>query len=104
MTIGASILANAFTYMALRHHQDKKPFLQKSEWTISYAYYQTNLRKLADFVKENTIFYQAAMNREKNCRGLVILEAYFGLDEHIYQVDAGLIKFKETTCVQDYYE
>ena len=36
--------------------------------------------------------------------GLIILEAYYGLDEHIYQIDAGLIIFKLPQNIKEYYE
>lgn len=46
---------------------------------------------------------QKSVQEQKN-RGLLILEAYFGLDEHIYLVDAGLLIFKTPATVQEYYE
>lgn len=39
---------------------------------------------------------------ERRNQGLVILEAYYGLDEHIYQIDAGLLLFKEPKTVEEY--
>jgi hypothetical protein len=41
---------------------------------------------------------------ERRRNGLVILEAYYGLDEHIYQVDAGILRYKIPTDVQQYYD
>ena len=41
--------------------------------------------------------------QEQRNRGLIILDAYFGLDEHIYLVDAGLLIFKTPTTVEEYY-
>ena len=35
---------------------------------------------------------------------MIILEAYYGLDEHIYQVDSGLLIFKKPQTVEEYYE
>ena len=33
---------------------------------------------------------------------MIILEAYYGLDEHIYQVDAGLLIYKIPKTVEEY--
>lgn len=41
--------------------------------------------------------------QEQRNRGLIIFDAYFGLDEHIYLVDAGLLIFKMPTTVEEYY-
>lgn len=45
------------------------------------------------FVAENKIFLNQKINLEREKKGLIIIEAYFGLDEHIYKIDAGA-KFK----------
>ena len=44
------------------------------------------------------------MNRETRSNGLEILEAYYGLDEHIYQVDAGVKIFTTPNNVEEYNE
>ena len=62
------------------------------------------MEKLRENVKENALRLQQNLNHEKRCNGLVILEAYYGLDEHIYRVDAGLLLYQEPKSVKDYYE
>lgn len=42
------------------------------------------------------------MNAELKNRGLIIVEAYFGLAEHIYQVEAGLLRYKIPESVEEY--
>lgn len=40
---------------------------------------------------------------ETRQNGLVVIDAYFGLDEHIYQVDAGRLIYKPPEDEQDWY-
>ena len=44
------------------------------------------------------------MKQEGNGKGLEIVEAYYGLDEHILQLDAELVQFKIPHDVKEYYE
>lgn len=39
---------------------------------------------------ETQLLYNKSLNAETRRRGLVITEAYFGLAEHIYHIEAGL--------------
>ena len=41
-------------------------------------------------MKDRRIFYDQSVSVETNKRGLLIREAYFGLAEHIYHIEAGL--------------
>ena len=34
--------------------------------------------------------------------GLIIVEAYYGLAEHIYQIEAGIMRFKFPETIQEY--
>lgn len=55
-------------------------------------------------MRDNYIFIQRNLNAENRNNGLIILEAYFGLDEHIYKVDAGILLFKIPKTVEEYVE
>jgi hypothetical protein len=59
---------------------------------------------LAAYVRENAIFLQASSNNETKANGLLILEAYYGFHEHIYQIDGGLLIFKHPKTVLEFYE
>jgi len=49
---------------------------------------------LTKYVKSQKIFLDRILNQERRTNGLIILDAYYGLDEHIYQIDAGLMIYK----------
>lgn len=70
----------------------------------AFGYYGTNINLLTQFVKDNYIFLQRNLNRETRNNGLIILEAYFGLDEHIYKIDAGVLKFRIPDTVDEYVD
>ena len=40
------------------------------------------------------IFINKSINEERAKRGLIIVEAYFGLADHIYHIDAGVLVYK----------
>ena len=45
------------------------------------------------------------MADEARLKGLIIIEAYYGLDEHIYQLEAGVLEYtKVPETVKEYYE
>jgi hypothetical protein len=50
------------------------------------------------------IFFEKILNIETKNKGLIIIEAYYGLEEHIYLVDAELLKFKIPNSAKEYYE
>jgi GTPase len=59
---------------------------------------------LAHYIRENAIFLQASINNETTKNGLIILEAYYGLHEHVYQIDSGLLIFKHPKTIVEYYD
>ena len=48
------------------------------------------------------IFFNSSLNHERSNRGLVILEAYVGLADHIYHIDAGVMVYKIPTNIREY--
>jgi hypothetical protein len=73
-------------------------------YLMGFGYYQTNYDRLVKWVRDNKLFLDSNIRLETKCNGLIILEAYFGLEEHIYQIDAGLLIFKKPTTIEEYYE
>ena len=65
----------------------------------------TNKDKAKDYLNEPSKIYafNQILNHEKDNRGLIILEAYFGLPEHIYDIHSGLVQFKEPQTHKGYY-
>ena len=78
--------------------------LERKEFAIAWGTYEQKITKVENYVKENAIFLERSMNLEGNGKGLEIVEAYYGLDEHIMQLDAGLTQFKMPTNIKEYYE
>jgi hypothetical protein len=50
------------------------------------------------------IFLNRSLNSESKGKGLEIIDAYYGLDEHIYLIDAQLLIFKIPEKINEYYE
>ena len=61
-----------------------------------------NTDVLNQFVQKHNVLIESSIALEKRNSGLLILDAYFGLDEHIYQIDAGLLIFKMPKTVEEY--
>ena len=61
-----------------------------------------NTDVLNQFVQKHNVLIESSIALEKRNSGLLILDAYFGLDEHIYQIDAGLLIFKMSKTVEEY--
>ena len=54
----------------------------------------------------NAIWLERNRKMEERSNGLIIIEAYYGLDEHIYQIDAGLLQVKnlKNITIEEYIE
>jgi hypothetical protein len=102
MTFSLAIAANlaAYTTLSLR---PKKPMLERKEFAIAWALYEQNIGKVEAYVKENAIFLERSLNLELG-RGLEIVDAYYGLDEHIMQIDAEVVRFEMPKSVKEYYD
>ena len=104
ITMGFFGLANLLTYRALKHVKDKKPFLKSTKNQVAFGSYRTHIDKLTKKIQKEHLWLTTNLNKEMRTNGLIILEAYYGLDEHIYQIDAGLIIFKLPQNIKEYYE
>lgn len=103
MTFSLAIAANVAAYATLSYRQ-KKPMLERKEFQIAWSLYEQNIAKVETYVKENAIFLERSMNLEANGKGLEIVDAYYGLDEHIMQIDAEVTKFEMPKNLKEYYD
>jgi len=46
--------------------------------------------------------YNRIKNQEYESRGLIIKEAYFGLADHIYHIDAGIINYSLPQSIEEF--
>ena len=60
------------------------------------------MHKAEEYLKKNQLFFNKSMNYEIDNRGLIIKEAYFGLSEHIYHIDAGVITYAIPQTIEEY--
>ena len=94
---GVTMLMHVAAYLTLKKKRSEKQLLNEREKVAqltAFGFYETKIGILAQFVKDNYIFLQRNLNREIRNNGLIILDAYFGLDEHIYKIDAGVLLFR----------
>jgi len=103
LTLSLAIAANACAY-AILSSKSKKPMLERKEFVIAWGVYEQKIAKVETYVKENAIFLQSSTNLECNGKGLEIVEAYYGLDEHILLLEAGLVQFSMPTNIKEYYD
>jgi hypothetical protein len=96
MAMTAFIVAatNALVYFGYRQLKKKKTRSRDREHRVAYAKFASKFEKSNSYLKENQIFYQSSLNNEIKSHGLVILEAYYGLADHIYQIEAGILIYK----------
>jgi len=51
---------------------------------MAFTTYEKLVDKMTIKVREGNFWLETNLNRETRANGLIILEAYYGLDEHIY--------------------
>lgn len=86
-------------YWKLR--KNKKYALSKEAIVAFQKYYQQS-EKVKEYLRENQMFYTSSYNNESRTRGLVVIEAYYGLADHIYQIEAGTLMFKIPENFEEY--
>lgn len=94
MTAFIVAAANALVYFGYKQLKKKKTRSKDREHRVAYAKFASKFDKVNHYLKENQIFYQSSLNNEIKSHGLVILEAYFGLADHIYQIEGGMLIYK----------
>ena len=88
------------------HSKYKKAIdLEKDkDFQVDYFEYLTNRDRAKKYLNEPSkshAFHQIDKHEREN-NGLVILEAYFGLPEHIYDIHSGLVLFTEPQTADEY--
>ena len=48
------------------------------------------------------MFFHSSFNHETRTRGLIIIEAYYGLADHIYQIEAGVLVYSLPDDAKEY--
>ena len=76
--------AHALVYYSYKKFKALKPKAKMREYEVGLAKYETQIKNINNYLRENHIFYTSNYNTENRIRGLIIVEAYFGLSEHIY--------------------
>lgn len=94
MTGFITLTANALFFAGYKILKHRKTKTKDREHKVAFAKYETKTDKVNEYLKANQIFYQSSFNNESKNRGLIIIEAYFGLSDHIYQIEAGMLSFK----------
>lgn len=60
------------------------------------------MHELNKYLKDQRINLESCLHTETQRNGLVIIDAYYGLDEHIYRLDAGKL-FELQQTQEDWY-
>ena len=94
MTAGIALVANVGSYFLFKNLVKKRTKHIKKSLDIAFARFSTRTDQVNSYLLENQLFINSSFNNETRCRGLVIIEAYYGLADHIYQIEAGLIIYR----------
>ena len=84
LMLGCFGLANLLTHRFLTYIKGKKAIGKNTNYQVAFGAYSKGIDGLTRYVKSQHIFIARNLNAETRANGLVILEAYYGLDEHIY--------------------
>ena len=83
LTLSLAAAANLASYAIVRYGKNKKEIFEKIQYKIAWSKYEENIKKMETYLCENLIFLNKSLNFEKKVKGLEIIDAYYGLDEHI---------------------
>jgi hypothetical protein len=75
---------NALTFGAYSLMKKWKSKNVNRDQKTAFVKYQSNIERATAFIAESQLFIDRSLNLEIKNRGLVIIEAYFGLADHIY--------------------
>ena len=76
---------------------------EQPKYKMAYLSYISAMDKMKARVQKDHYYLQKNINDETRSNGLIIVEAYYGLDEHIYQIDAGILKISIPKDVEEFY-
>ena len=90
MTYALYSALNGIAYWGLSRYQKSNTKVKNSRCEMAFNFYRSKLETVEEYLQKNSLYYNKSLNEETRRRGLVIKEAYFGLAEHVYHIEAGL--------------
>lgn len=84
ITLGLFALLNFGAYKMLQRKKSEQPVLKNTKYLVAFSSYLKQVDKLTSKVREGNFWLETNLSRETRENGLIIIEAYYGLDEHIY--------------------
>ena len=91
---GVVATVNVLAYYGYKKFKASKTKGKMREYDVALARYETKIKEINNYLRENQLFYTSSFNNENRILGLVIIEGYYGLADHIYQIEAGLLTYK----------
>ncbi|CDW77285.1 UNKNOWN [Stylonychia lemnae] len=91
MSLGVFLAANVLFYIGFKYLKKSPSKQAKKDQVISYGRFYQKSENVNNYIRENQIFFNSSYNTEERTRGLIIIEAYYGLADHIYQIEAGTL-------------
>lgn len=91
LTLGTFGAINGAAYYLLQRQKASKDKYKNPKYVVAYAHFQTQLDGANKYLRSQELFLNKSVNDENNKRGLIIIEAYFGLAEHIVHIEAELM-------------
>jgi hypothetical protein len=76
--------AHALAYLGFKKFKSTKHKSRMREYEVGLSRYETKISEISTYIRENQIFINSSFNNENRTMGLVIIEAYYGLADHIY--------------------
>ncbi len=104
MTGLITLAANALAYAGYKLMKIRKTKKITREQKTAFERYRSDIERANTYLVESQIFIDRSLNAELKNRGLVIVEAYYGLAEHIYQIEAGMLIYSIPNTIQDYFK
>jgi hypothetical protein len=83
-TLGLLAVGNIAAYLGLRYSKRNKAKKQKRDYDIAFARFESKIIPVNEYLHRSMLFYQSSFNTESRINGLVIIEGYIGLPEHIF--------------------
>ncbi len=103
LSFGIFGVANLASYWQLQRKLSKKSIFEEVEYIVAMSNYQQRMTHMKNHLQNNAFQLKRIIDSERKNKGLIIIEAYYGLDEHIYLVDAGLLIYSVPQTAEQYY-
>ena len=80
-------LTNLMAYWGLKRYQQKQMSSKKTKaqkFQVAFGFFKKGIAKMGVHSNSNALWLERNRKMEERANGLIIIEAYYGLDEHIY--------------------